>query len=748
MGAEIVSFPRLRKLGRRIQLAWIWIRELFGTVWRRLTDSHRFPGRLVSRVRLLRPFQSFTPLVFFWLALGAFFTVGKIRGDYPGPLNWLSDNSLPVIFGLLVATIWHDLLKSPALVRRIRRRIREEPAALLRLTLAEETMKVVELEPPLETVPRDLLYDELLPGVLARTKDTQIIVGDPGAGKTTALLDLAKILAKIGLVPVLLQLRGERSCDDLFAVARDRFEKQVRPLVRTADDVDLVWRWLCRRQRLVFLVDDLDQIGFDGEPGFLMRRLLEDLAPEGQAVIVTARPSGVPIGIAASAIAMEPLSHETAVEIVQTSKRSEPGATIAAQASPRRIESWVRGGDLREAPLYLEALAEMASVGACPVLPEDPEKWENQQRPGRWRERSDSTFEWNPLWVRYLLLRSFCHRIVNGGVRRSLAIDESARESCVNALEGAALGVLGATGLEARAAARQPDKPEEKRKGRPRRKGLVDFISTDDRRSDSKPGGARENGRRPQLSQHEVIDTGERLRILDRDQHGEPQFRHRIMQAYFAGRCLARIGRCESPDRRDIPSPLDSKNVRRFDDWVKVLMDHHHPERLTAHLALTFAAVHADAHAAEARAVDGGCADGDFPGQGWDGLAIQIARRLVSGVTANQERKDPPPQGAADGDGCEAVTPGQFDPTIVFDPYERVDPDDSLVKLTTAANIVALLKPPGTDTATEQLSTRIVELLGSTPGAMRWTKQQALPAIVSLDTDQSWNAVWRRFACE
>ncbi|MGN6276348.1 MAG: NACHT domain-containing protein [Solirubrobacterales bacterium] len=748
MGTETVSFPRLRKLGRRIQLAWVWFREVFGAVGRRLIDSHRFPGRVLTRVRLLRPLQTLSRLVVALLAVIAACALVAFAPGTTEPVQSIALRLIPAVGVGLLVSLWHDFFKSPTLARRIRRRIREDPAVLLRLTLAKETMKVVELEPPLETVPRDKLYDELLPGIVARTKDTQIIVGDPGAGKTTALLDLAKILAKIGLVPVLLQLRGERSCDDLFESGRQRFEKQARPLVRTADDVDLVWRWLCRRQRLVFLVDDLDQIGFDGEPGFLMRRLLEGLAPEGQAVVVTARPSGVPIGIAASAIEMEPLSRETAEEIVRSSKRDEPGATIVTQASRRRIESWVRGGDLREAPLYLEALAEMVSVGACPDLPEDPRKWGNPRRPGRSRERSDSTFEWNPLWVRYLLLESFRHRIADGRVRRSLAIDPSARKGCIYALEGAALGVLAATGLEARAAARHPRDDGQGREGQPQRKQLVEFISADDRKASSDAEAATGNGQL-QLSQHEAIDTGERLRILDRDQHGEPQFRHRIMQAYFAGRCLGRIGRRERTGKRDtVISPFDWKHVCAFDDWVTVLMDLHHPERLTTHLALTFAAIYADAQSVGSYFADTGRADGNSRDESWDGLGIEIARRLVFGVAVNTTRREGPLWRAVAENGCEDDFAAQLDPMAAFDPSERDDPDDNLVKLTTAANLLTLLKPHRPETVNDLLSTRTTELLGSTPRAMRWTKQQALPAIAGLNTEGSWVEVWKRYACD
>jgi hypothetical protein len=732
-GIEDVSMPGSRRLGRRLVLVWVWIQELIGRIWRRLLDSHEFPGRPLSRLLLYRPLQTFAPLMLVWVGIGLACIAILKWGGHSGTLDWVVKTILAAAFTALILSLWLDAFKSPYIAKRIRRRVIEDPTALLRITLAKATTKIVDLEPPLETVPRNELYDELLPGVLARAKDTQIIVGDPGAGKTTALLDLSSILARIGFVPVLLQLRGECGDGDLFERAKHQFEKQIRPLVRVATEVDIVWRWLCRRQRLVFLVDDLDQIGFEGEPGFHMRRMLEDLAPEGQAVIVTARPSGVPVGIAASAISLEPLSFETAVDIVAAPRERGAAAGASRRPSRRRIESWVRGGDLQEAPLYLEALAEMTSVGVCPGLPEDPGRWEKAQRPGRWRERRAGNCEWNPLWVRYLLLQGFYDRIVDGHVRPSLAIEPHERERCVQTLEGAALGVLAATGLDAAAVASHVGEPEEARDRRPRRRSLVDFITTDDRRELEQQ---RIDGRlvevRSEVSRHEAIDTGERLRLLERDLRGEPQFRHRIMQAFFAGRCLAEMGRSNGVDALDGMGITTARkgHVRGFDYWVQTLLDPRHPERLTAHLTLTFAAIHADARCAAE------------PGGKGSRVADRIAGKLLDAVCESRGRRR---RGLPSRNG-EVDLAAHLDPMEAPDPYDREDPDDNLMKLTTAADIAALLRRPDGAGSCAELSGRVIGQLGSTQGAMRWTKRKAIPAIARLDTQESWEAVWKWFA--
>ncbi len=779
---ENVSLPRLRKLARWLALVWVRVAELVGGVWRRLTDSHRWPGRWGSRVKLYHPWYTITPWVLVWgvlvaLCSWALFTpsaVGKISGFFGAggsafaqeSAKWILGWALGGSFAALVASLWHDGLKSPYTAWRIRRRLIDEPEALLRMTIAKQENQIVELEPPVNTVPRDDLYDELLPGVLSRRqKDVQIIVGVPGGGKTTALLDMAGLLAKIGFVPVLLELRGQTTSADLFEVAKARFAQQVRPKLRADGEADLVWRWLCRRQRVVILIDDVDQIGFDGEPGFAIRRLLESLATEGQPVIVTARPAGVPAGIAASSIRLEPLGFETSVKIVAEPKLAEPGTEAPAEPPQGRIERWIRAGSLAEAPLYLEALTEMTAAESCPDLPEDPDRWGEPERPGRRRRLSRQRTVWNPLWVRYRLLSDFYAQIVAGKVRRSLAIDPEDRKRSVGALEAAALGTIAAAALEARSTARHGEEPAATRIGRPRRTGLVDFIDPDDRRV-FVPGAGNVR-RRKAISQHEAIDTGERLRILERDRGGEPQFRHRIMQAFLAGRRLARLGRdeMEALGGLDTARCTEETEVKTFEQWLTTLLDKHHPEKLTAHLALVFAAVDADERSRK------------DPAGGWGELADRIVDRLVEDARGEgQERalccsdlverlrrglcgdSDAAPEAGLEGRGRK---PGkgrrtevleQLDPLAAPDPGERRDPDDQMIKLTTAANIAALLRPQGSSgTSSERHRKRVNEILDGfegNEGAMRWTKLEALPAIAALGGSRCWTVLWHCFTVD
>lgn|GEM_PF-1442196 len=757
---EYVSAPWLRRRGRQLHLIWIWIAQVAGAIWRRTADSHRWPGRWFSRVTLLRPTETISLWVVIWFALAVSSAMVAFQDPSSNAMRWAANWVLGGSVAALFTVLWHDVFKSPRTVRRVRRRIAAEPEALLRTTLAKPAAKIVELDPPVNTVPRDDLYDELLPGALARKKDVQIVVGDPGAGKTTALLDLASVLAKIGLVPVLLELRGEQASQDLFERARERFEKQVRPFVKTNSDADVIWRWACRRRRVAILVDDIDQIGSDGEPGFVMRRLLEEVATEGQAVIVTARPAGVPMGIAASAITIEQLDFDTAVDLAARPSLDVPGARTSAPPPRDEVRRWVREGKLADAPLYLEALAELTAVGACPDLPEDPRRWGGDERPGRWIERSETKRRWSPLWVRYMLLQRFYDGIVEGKVRRSLAIDPTDRQRSVEALQYAALGTLGAAGREAATAYGATSK--ESRRRRPRRTELAEFISTDDRRGLIEDGDGAQRERRDRVSQHEAIDTCERLRILEADWRGKPQFRHRILQAFLAGRCLAELGREESENRKKPQEKVEREGkagppkLDSFEGWLWALMDNHHPEKLTAHLTLAFAAIHADERSLKK------------PAKHWGGLADRIVGRLVDAV-------DPDVDGGKNGsvpvDELESRLE-LLDSTKAPDPHKRTDPDDDLIKLTTAADLASLLRHPRQDGARDGAAEvnakrfeaalsgrwepprtdpfrrheRINELVRRTGGAMRWTKLRAVPAIANLGGKESWLTIWERFA--
>ena len=260
----------------------------------------------------------------------------------------------------------------------------------------------------------------------------------------------------------------------------------------------------------------------------------------------------------------------------------------------------------------------------------------------------------------------------------------------------------------------------------PTRTRLEQFINPDDRADFERLG-------RTTVSMHEVVDTGLRLRLLDHDQQGELQFRHRIMQAYLAAcRLLDRdrdhdaeaVASHGAPTGHDRPGRFRADLAARVDD----LVDRHHPEKLTCQMTLTFAAIRAHERAPS------------DPRQ--DKAYRAIMERLLQegGATEQDEPADP---GSASTDS----------PGVLPDPETRTDPDNRLVMLTTAARIARV-----TD-AVERYAAPIIRAVELAHGATRWTKIDAIGAIAGLDgAPDRWRRIWefardpdyrvRRAACE
>jgi len=719
------SFPRARRLGRGILLGWLSIVETVASVWRWLWSPRRMPGRLRARVRLLAPLKTFgwwTMLLSTFAILMAYLRFAQFENQEPWKTitGTLATGALVALLVLL----WNDLFRLPFLAWRIRRRVIRRPErVLLPNLLAQQGRPLIE-HLALDIVPRTELYDDLLPGVLARDrKDVQIIVGDAGAGKTTALLAVAQLLAQNGIVSVLVPLRTHEQAD-IIEMAKTRFEKQVQARVRSDAEAQLLWRWLMQRRRVAVLVDDIDQVGPDGERGFVLRQMLDEAATSGLSVIVTARPAGVPAGIAASAIDLGALDERDAIDHVMSRARKDPSFSAGSQPSRRRIEEWVTEGKLAEVPFYLELLAQLAAVGQCQRLAQAGSLAASSKDDGRVRQGADGECHWNTLWVRFLLLEHFYEQTIRGRVRRSLGIEARERRSTLRALEDAALGTLAATSLAARMKLEPREGAAATDGAQPLRQKIQEFIDTDDRAGLQ----AGKSSERPRVSAHEVIDAGERLAILDLKTEGTTSFHHRIMQAYLAGRCLARREHAAGEDKR--PNPVDRlPEVER--DWIATLLDQRHPDKLTAHMTLTFAAMRAH----EIAEAPEGTRDADK----WEDVGKRIVLALTTGAKkAREGREGTAPDDASDMPNRSAT---ELDPLYRPDPERRSDPDDALMKLTTAAEIVrAVPRTLGLERP------KIVEEVGVTPGATRWTKLRAINAIAALDgtldDKDRWERIW------
>lgn len=786
--ARATSWPRTRAHCRRLVLGAVWLQEVIRRAWRRTWNPQHRLGQVAARVRLLSPSETLNAWVFgsalllaamIWLK----FVKAPLEVDKKGQIRLidtgfgktLTDTLLALALGGLLAALWTNLFRCPWAIRRIRRRISRDPGAMLLTNLGAREEDLIPRNDPLRIVPRTELYYDVLPGVLARDhKDLQIVVGEPGSGKTTALLGLASLLAKLGIVPVLVPLRSERNVN-LVELANSRFRRQIEAFVRSDGEAEVLWSWLSRRRRVAILADDIDQIGPDGERGFVMRQTLLEASTYGLPIIVTARPAGVPAGIAASAIQLAGLDEETIIDSAVEGAKTDPGFKESYLVPRKLIATWIREGRLTEVPFYVELLAQLVAAGECRRLVDASSMSAEVSRPGRYRLRPDGLYEWNPLWVRFQLLELFVKKARSGRIRPWLGIEPHERMSALNELEKAALGSLVATGIKAKAA-RRGRREREQEVGMPQRWRLEEFISTEDRDPGRHTGPTTAGHKlRSNVSVNEVTDTGERLRILDRDGEGHLQFRHRIMQAYLAGCCLATRYRRGQRDTQHLALPRwigddESAPPRLPDDepnWLEYLLDPHHPEKLTANMAVTFAALVAETEKDFVRERRPSAEEVDAPeADAWEQLGRTVIRELVQHAERSQSGQiDPAPH--ADGgirraiwrDGRRLVAPADQDerdgpvhgrddlqPMRFVDPERRADPDDALIKLTTAADVARAIECPcgkgqrRGDALTQEQIVRAVEKVAMTT---RWTKLEAIRAVAALDTPERWKCIWQ-----
>jgi hypothetical protein len=722
--ARVPSAPGPRRVGRRLAREWeraSIARERIRHAW---DAPHNRVGWKVAHLKLLRRPTLSPPTL---AVLAAFAVVVLWRYL---PFSFHESTAATAIAGFLFATLlgsavaatWGELFRCPYYSWRIRRRLAKAPWCVLPTTSGKLRAELMGRDESRLKVPRRELYDDLLPGILDRSRrDVQIIVGGPGTGKTTALVDISELLARMGIVPVVVPLWGQMP-ESLVDEAKKRFVQHSGSLLHSEARLGEVWEWLRAHRRVVVLVDDLDRIAPDGERGFMLRCALNDLAGAGLPAVVTTRPAGIPAGLAASAINLEDLDEEAAVEHVLRVAREQPG-TIAKELTGLQVTGnvalWIREGKFAEVPFYLELLARLVAARRCEELAPASALVRDRDKFGRVRLREDGRCEWNPLWVRFRLLERFYDEIADGHVHQWLAIDTRERRSCLASLSETALATLAAKALRALPEQEWRDGQEwrdESESDAPLRVKIEDFLNPDDR-------SEIDEGERTTVSVHEVIDTAERLRMLDRDPKGELHFSHRILQAYLAGRCLAK-------QLREQPVDATWPKGKRL-DWLGALLDPRHPERMTAHMTLIFAALRAT--------VENEFADHD--GDGAPGLAAEIDL-LMSRLVNEAMRKVTPPSSSQ----LESKAKRRLDPRRAFDAEgHRVDPDDALAMLTTAAEIARA-------TGELERAPEILENVKKAPGATRWTKLNAISAVATL-TDaakrapedpvkEQWTRIW------
>lgn len=426
----------------------------------------------VERLRLLdslRGSQLRANARFGFMVLVAAWVAGTLFGLLSGPDKALNALAGAVLNTALVSVVFGVFLyfgSNRRVARRLRVAARRDPTGLL----THEASPAEVSDDPRRELYADIAEDLIDPEPVG----PQLIVGEVGAGKTTALVGLAGFFAERGMVPMYVSLRGETELDFL-QLARRAFLEQADDYVAASADADRVWRWLCRSKRLVVLADDLDEArvsaGGDGEGSDVhaVRRAFGAARRQDLALVVTSRPIGIPHTVALSAIRLEPISTDAAL------RKALPADRRGDSSRAEAVRELIERGRLGETPFYLQVVSQLDLIGALPPPAE------------------------NRYVVRLRLLRAYETALVARRLVMAAPLGTDERAQTVSALGELALGQLNSVEM---------DIPVTR----------VVEVAQD-------------------VDPLRLIDGAERLGLIERGRHAV-RFTHEIVQSYLASGLL------------------------------------------------------------------------------------------------------------------------------------------------------------------------------------------------------------------
>jgi hypothetical protein len=259
--------------------------------------------------------------------------------------------SLAAVLTLGVAYLLF-LLRLAGVQRRYLRLARTKPAELVQD--ADRAVGPV--------VGRDALCHVLISNLRDRaTRQPQVVVGSFGAGKTTVLVQLTKLLAKRGVIAVPIHLRDAPDSLDFRALALHKF---LEVTGGTAADANAMknWRQLCEEDKVVVLADALEEalIEDEAEMGrdYSIKVAIVQAVKQKLPLVITSRPHDPLRGMHASIVQLEPLSEEAMLEYLQRNTYAEG-----------EFLDWiVETADPAEALTYLHIIRELERPGLLDYL--------------------------------------------------------------------------------------------------------------------------------------------------------------------------------------------------------------------------------------------------------------------------------------------------------------------------------------------------------------------------------------------
>jgi AAA domain-containing protein len=253
----------------------------------------------------------------------------------------------------------------------------------------------------------------------------QLLLGAAGAGKTSVLVRLAQLLATRGVVPIAFEMSPPAPGQwiDLRADARAHFFEQAQGRV-AEDEVEKLWRRLVATDRIVLLVDNLDEAlpSEQKEAGeSAVRHAFVEAHRALLPVIAASRPVTAGLwDIGAAVHILRPISPEAALEYLQAD----------VQDDDYRLAWIVENVGLAESPAYLQVVRELIDHGR---------ESEIYSRVGDASDRRGLRLRWTDRWMADLM---------RGYMREELPLSIEDREAAIIHLSAMACHALKHGGRE------------------------------------------------------------------------------------------------------------------------------------------------------------------------------------------------------------------------------------------------------------------------------------------------------------
>ena len=255
------------------------------------------------------------------------------------------------------------------------------------------------------------------------TRRPHVVIGGVGTGKTALLVQLTRLLAKQGALPVLVRLRDAQDGLDFRDLAYQRFIADDDAALLSEEAGETVWRQLSKTDRIVVLADGLEEALAREEPAVkgrdnLIRLAIRQAGKDQLPLVVTSRPHGSLVATGASMMELEPVNEETALQWLQD---GHPGE------DERRLDWLVTDADVTEIPLYLQIAHQLQAAGLKPdVTPRSGRR--GHERGG---DRAELRLALMETWMEALLSGRLAPEVPLSPADRKATVDQLSMLACL-----------------------------------------------------------------------------------------------------------------------------------------------------------------------------------------------------------------------------------------------------------------------------------------------------------------------------